>query len=78
MCLKNLLHEGAEHESNHLARARQIAELPTRLGGIGLRSAARHAPAAYWAGWADALPMLLERRPPQALRIAAELQRGAA
>eukprot|EP00973_Karenia_brevis_P072450 10064303-Karenia_brevis.AAC.1 len=34
-----------------------------RLGGLGLRSASRTAPAAYWASWADALPMLAARMP---------------
>ena len=40
---------------------RQLATLPMRLGGLGLRSASRTAPAAYWASWADALPMLSAR-----------------
>ena len=34
-----------------------------RLGGLGLRSAVRMAPAAFWASWADALHMLHERLP---------------
>ena len=42
---------------------RQLATLPMRLGGLGLRSASRTAPAAYWASWADALPMLSARLP---------------
>ena len=33
---------------------RLIASLPMRLGGLGLRSAVRTAPAAYWASVADA------------------------
>ena len=37
--------------------ARRLATLPMRMGGLGLRVAARMAPAAYWASWADALPM---------------------
>ena len=41
--------------------ARRLATLPMRMGGLGLRSAARMAPAAYWASWADALPMVHER-----------------
>ena len=34
-----------------------------RQGGLGLRSASRGAEAAYWASWADALPMISERNP---------------
>ena len=40
-----------------------MAALPHRLGGAGLRSAARTAPGAYWAAWADALPMIRARTP---------------
>ena len=39
----------------------RMASLPSRLGGLGLRSATRSAQAAYWAFWADALPMLRAR-----------------
>ena len=35
--------------------AEQVATLPTRLSGLGLSSAARAAPAAYWASWANSL-----------------------
>ena len=34
-----------------------------RMGGLGLRSAQRCSMAAYWASWADALPMIGERNP---------------
>ena len=44
--------------------ARLIASLPMRLGGLGLRSALRTAPAAYWASVADALGVLNRRLPP--------------
>ena len=43
--------------------AHSLTSLPMRLGGLGLRSAARIAPAAYWASWADALEMLHHRLP---------------
>ena len=46
-----------------LGMASAIATLPMRLGGLGLRSAQRTAPAAFWASWADALPMLAARCP---------------
>ena len=34
-----------------------------RMGGFGLRSASRTAPAACWASWANALPMIQARLP---------------
>ena len=43
--------------------ARNITTLPMRMGGLGLRSAVRTAPGAFWASWADALPMLQQRLP---------------
>ena len=36
-------------------------QLTLRHGGLGLCSTGRHAPAAFWASWADALPTLLKR-----------------
>ena len=44
-------------------RARELASLPLRMGGLGLRSMRRCSRAAYWALWADALPMTQERNP---------------
>ena len=46
------------------ALARELATLPMRMGGLGLRSATRCAESAFWASWADALPMISERTPP--------------
>ena len=43
--------------------SRQLATLPMRMGGLGLRSAVRCAPAAYWASWSDALHMISQRTP---------------
>ena len=40
-----------------------LASLALRSGGLGLRSALRTAPAAYWASWADTLPMMWQRCP---------------
>ena len=51
-------------------------QLALRHGGLGLRSAARHAPAAFWASWADTLPALLKRDRPFALRLAEGLEAG--
>ena len=48
--------------------ARKVAMLPASLGGLGLLAAERLAPAAYWASWADALPVLQQRRPDAAAR----------
>ena len=43
--------------------ARALTTLPMRMGGLGMRSATRCAAAAYWASWADALPMIGQRNP---------------
>ena len=40
-----------------------IATLPAALGGLGLQSAVRTAPAAYWGAWADCLGYLGSRCP---------------
>ncbi|CAJ1363892.1 unnamed protein product, partial [Effrenium voratum] len=45
-----------------LAYARDVAGLPAAMGGLGLCSASRVSPAAYWAGWADALTVIQTRR----------------
>ena len=55
------------------ATARDLASLPLRLGGAGLRSAVRTGPAAYWASWADALAMINARAPDVAAAAAAQL-----
>ena len=41
----------------------QLATLPKRMGGLGLRSAVECTPTAFWASWADALHMISERTP---------------
>ena len=38
-----------------------LANLPCRLGGVGLRNAVRGAQAAYWSSWADSLHMIRKR-----------------
>ena len=59
-CFCRLL--GSErHSSDQLARA--VSTLPGRLGGLGLRSAARTSPAAYWAAWVDSAQVLAEKAP---------------
>ena len=54
-------------------RAWCLASLPLRMGGLGLRSSIRHAPAAYWASWADALSMIHARHPRFARNIVQSL-----
>ena len=78
-CLQTLLGEtDDENFPAQYPRARDIASLPAHMGGLGLRSATLHAPAAYWAGWADALFMLAQRQPVEAQRITQNLMIGGA
>ena len=35
-----------------------LATMPMQMGGLGVRSAVRCAPAAFWASWADAIQMI--------------------
>ena len=42
---------------------RDVATLPLELGGLGLRSAARTSQSAFWASWADAIPIVGARHP---------------
>ena len=57
----------------HARLARWVAGLPGKLGGLGLRSAERTAPAAYWASVADALPVIRAHNEGLAERILHEL-----
>ncbi len=68
-CLGTLL--GNDIQGQHAQRAL----LAMRSGGLGLRSAQRLAPAAYWASWADSLAMLRAKHPQVAERIAQQLER---
>ena len=54
-----------------------IAAMPLVLGGLGLRSAARTRQAAFWASWADCLPMIRERHPELAEDLLLRLEGGA-
>ena len=62
--------------SEQKAIAHEIMSLPMRLGGLGLRSAERMRPAAFWASWADALPMLSNRLPTLTDQVENELETG--
>ena len=70
-CLSALL--SADAASGLLPPAQTRAQLALRHGGLGLRSATRHAPAAYWASWADALRAVSRRDAPFARNIVGSL-----
>jgi hypothetical protein len=63
----------AEHRDDQ--RAKLLASLPGRLGGLGLRSAQCCAKAAYWASWVDALPVLASKAPWLTTKILQDLHR---
>ncbi|CAE7949518.1 unnamed protein product, partial [Symbiodinium sp. KB8] len=54
-----------------------IATLPAVLGGLGLQSAQRTAPAAYRAAWADALPVMRAHALDFERRFQEALEKGA-
>ena len=60
-----------EHSQRQGSGGAQLSTLPMRMGGLGLRSAERLAPVAFWASWADALAMISARNP----EIASEVVR---
>ena len=55
--------QGLPGSDIQITEAQQVATLPMRMGGLGLRSATRCPEAAYWASWADALHMVGQRNP---------------
>ena len=71
--LKQCLGGAAEAEAPH---AKTLATLPAHLGGLGIQSAERASAAAYWAGLADALPVIQARLPAFAERYQAALESG--
>ena len=71
-CLAALLSPGASCDSLPLLAAAR-AHLALRHGGLGLRSAVRHASAAYWASRADCLQLFARREPAFAQRMTASL-----
>ena len=66
--MDNLL-GGLPGEVHEQEVARNIASLPMRMGGLGIRSAQRMALGAFWASWADALHMIDQRLPTVADRV---------
>ena len=55
-------------------QAKDVATLPGRLGGLGLRSASRSKEPAYLASWIDAIPVIQSKLPLLARRIIACLK----
>ena len=68
---------GLPGESQQQEVAQDVATLPMRLGGLGLRSASRTAFGAFWASWADALPMIQARLPVMANAVMEALEGNA-
>ena len=56
---------------------RDAATMPLVLGGIGLRSAMRTRKPAFWASWADSLPMIHARHREVASQFVVALEQGA-
>ena len=59
-CLGEIL--GVNLEGSEVG-IREASTLPLVLGGLGLRSAHRTRQAAFWASWADCIPMVSARHP---------------
>ena len=62
---------GTEEQLHH---ARRLAQLPLRLGGLGLAGAVHGCTAAYWASWADCLRMVRQRHPALAAHFVRALE----
>ena len=73
--LNRILGTEAEAATDGGALSRDLATLPARHGGLGLRSAARTSTAAYWAAWVDALGVLRTKNPNLATRFLNLLER---
>jgi len=73
-CLGSLLQ--ANPELPRRSRQARAASVPLCMGGAGLRNAVRISPGAYWAAWADALPVIAQRVPALAAQCIYELGRS--
>ena len=62
---------GTEDQLHH---ARRLAQLPLRLGGLGLAGAVHGCTAAYWASWVDCLRMVRQRHPALAAHFVRALE----
>ena len=56
-CLCEILHVDLDLSAD----LRETVSLPLFLGGMGLRDVCRVATSAYWASWADSMPMIFQR-----------------
>ena len=72
-CLSDILQADLDQCTEEV---REAATLPLSLGGLGLRSAMRMSEPAYWASWADCLPMFRARHPEIADEFLHELEGG--
>ena len=72
-CLCQIL--GMSTSAAH-ATAKASATLPLALGGLGLRSAVRTSHSAYWASWADCVPMIARRHPVVAAQMIRSMELG--
>ena len=70
-CLYSLLN--ADNSGHLPQQAACLAQIALRHGGLGLRSAQLHAPAVFWASWADALPAVHRRDPELAAILSQQL-----
>ena len=73
-CLSQLLEQ--KQCLGERSAAWSASTLPQRSGGLGLRSAERTAPAAYFGAWADALPELQRRSQALANALCRDLEAG--
>ena len=73
--LANLLQVSGEdsHEARGATPWARQAQLPLRMGGMGLRCARRVSQAVYWSSWADCLQPLAQRFPDVGDRFLAAL-----
>ena len=69
-CLCEMLHMDPDSSAD----LRETASMPLCPGGMGLRDAGRVATSAYWASWADTMPMIFQRHPDVATVFAQELE----
>ena len=70
-CLGRILQIDPAQCSNEVGES---ATLALSLGGLGLRSAVRTRVPAFWASWADRLPLILERHPAVAAQLINQLE----
>ena len=55
---------------------RRTVSLPFFRGGLGIQSASRTHPAAFWSSWADGLEIVQQRHPEVARLIISEIHHG--